>query len=88
MASQLVVRGYGVFGDVDCVVTRGYSCADSLPDCITTVKSGGIKNNRVTIFNGTFQYKNRGENQVASVESVSAEYSTKFDDARYYGRDL
>lgn len=90
MPSQIVVRGYGSFGE-GCVVSKGYGCAAEVArstSCIATVKAGGIRNNRITVFGGSLQHKSTGENQTASADHLASELGNKFDDPRYYGRIL
>jgi len=90
MPAQIVVRGFGSFGDVGCVVTKGYACEALLTvnDCVTTCTNNPIRNNRITILAGTIQHKDTGENTNTSVDNIKNEYKDKFDDPRYYGREL
>jgi hypothetical protein len=87
MASKLVVRGYGSFGDIDCVATRGYSCATHSIECFTAVTSGSPRNNRITVSNGTATdyHRSVGENKFMSSDATAAELGEKFNDPRYYG---
>jgi hypothetical protein len=90
MLSELVVRGYGSFGDIGCVVTRGYSCATHSIECFTAVTTGSPRNNRVTVSNGTATAHHRsvGENKFMSSDATAAELGEKFNDPRYYARPL
>lgn len=90
MPSQIVVRGYGSFGD-GCVVTKGYSCGEvsaRSTEVFTSVTGGAPKNNRITVFSGTVHYRNTGENKNASSDHAANELGGRFDDPRYYGRVL
>tara|TARA_R110000751_G_scaffold46368_5_gene104400 strand:+ start:2955 stop:3227 length:273 start_codon:yes stop_codon:yes gene_type:complete len=90
MPSQIIARGFGTFGGIACVATRGFSCAvSSRTSCVQAVTSGETRNNRVTVYTGMgMQHQDRGENKTASAEHFANELGERFNDPRYYGRVL
>jgi hypothetical protein len=90
MSSAILTQGVGTFGGSSCIPTLGFACATATrsTSCITACTVGAPKNNRITVFNGVLHHKNNGENQTASEEHVANELGNKFDDPRYYGREL
>lgn len=89
MSSAVLTQGLGTFGGVGCIPTLGFACASRSSEIFTSVTSGSPKNNRVTVSTGGgFSHKNVGKNTFMSSDATAAELGDKFDDPRYYGKEL
>lgn len=89
MSSAVLTQGIGAYGGAACVPTLGFACASRTTDCFQACTVGSPKNNRITVATGGgFKHRDSGENKFMSADAVAAELGEKFNDPRYYGREL
>jgi hypothetical protein len=65
------------------------SAVVSTTSCVVSVTGGEIKNNRITVLSGRgVLSKSSGENKYVTADHFANDLGGRFDDPRYYGREL